>query len=801
MKIITLIILMFTLINNPFFFIGNIYGQGLTETGPTQVAEKVYLHTDRDYYNAGDDIWFKSYVIDALTNILSPYTYNLHVELISPDAKIVQTRIVRIENGTGKGDFRLASSLPSGRYTIRSYTNNMRNFDPDFFFNKQVVIINQTDKGNELINNAEYIENKIGISFFPEGGSLVDNIPSVVAFKAVNSLGKGCDVTGEIFSSSGDRVTGFISTHLGMGVFNLKPVPGLNYYAVIKSIDGAELRSEIPKSFSTGVTIHLTVVRNNKLLLAINTNELTLPSIIDHEMKLTISSRNLFTKSTRIKINSTVTSFTIPLEDFPDGILKVTLSGIEGIPLCERLIYFQKNKDLSLNISTDKTQYHSREEVKIKISLSGDTAGVKKAYLSLSAAEINMISDSSLSSTSISSWFLLESDIRGPVERPSYYFDISNKSRFSDLDLLLLTQGWRDFQWKYNLSDSFKHESGFPISGKVRKIMINKPVTGAKINIGIFSEKPPSFLHAEQDSTGHFRTGGVDLTGRAKVIATITGKKNRTEGWVILDSMLYQPAQVDKVISQTRSILTGKYQELKQEAIVKSLIRKRYKLSDTINVGEVIIEGKRKDSEMTSDLNMSRSSYGTPDKELIITPELAKRYTDLFILATKIPGVIYDGSEITIHGNALAIKVDGISADPGFVSSLPIGMIDRIDIITRSTTLSFSGEGEVINIITKRNYSTSKTVFHTAIGDLSGYDAPRLFYSPIYNSRDTTAFMSDTRSTIFWKPDIQAEADKNSTVNYFNADKATTIVINVEGITSEGIPVTGKARYEVKQLR
>src|SRR4051812_10114467 len=70
--------------------------------------EKVYLHTDRDYYSTGEDIWFKAYVVDAQTNMPIGNTNNLHVDLISPDAKIMATETVFLNGGLGKGDFTLA---------------------------------------------------------------------------------------------------------------------------------------------------------------------------------------------------------------------------------------------------------------------------------------------------------------------------------------------------------------------------------------------------------------------------------------------------------------------------------------------------------------------------------------------------------------------------------------------------------------------------------------------------------------------------------------------------------------------
>ncbi len=140
-----------------------------------KIIEKVYLHIDRDSYYAGDDIWFKAYLIDALDHLLTDHSSNLHVELISPSSKIISTRIIRLEGGLGNGDFRLPDSIRSGKYRIRAYTNYMRNFSDQLFFSKEITIINANDNGqDEISDKVKYVENKITINFFPEGGSLVE---------------------------------------------------------------------------------------------------------------------------------------------------------------------------------------------------------------------------------------------------------------------------------------------------------------------------------------------------------------------------------------------------------------------------------------------------------------------------------------------------------------------------------------------------------------------------------------------------------------------------------------------------
>ena len=687
------------------------------KNGSSEPAEKVYLHVDRTIYSSGDDIWFKAYVINAATNLPSVVLTNLHVELIDPDLKIIQSRTIKIDGAIGNGDFHLTDSVFSGRYIIRAYTNHMLNYKDPFFFNKEILIINPYDEGKDLTKEIRYVEKKVDLSFFPEGGSLVDNVQSKVAFKAANGGGKGCEISGEVYSSSGKMITSFKSTHLGMGFFSITPVTGTSYYAIVKSEDGSVLKVALPKSFPTGLTINVLITLDRKLLLTVKTNEKTLPSIINHELNLGFSLRNLLTLTTKIKINSLINNFIIPLDELPEGIIRVTLEGIEGLPLCERLVYLKSNNDVYLNVITNKQEYRPREKVLANISLSGDSSLTNGSSLSLSAAEIQF-TDSSLYSTSIASSYFLESDVRGFVEEPSYYFDPANKNRFQELDLLLLTQGWRDFQWKYDTIKPFKHESGFTISGKVKAAFSSKPLEGAKLNIGIFGSSANQFMSSFTDSMGVFKVNEVDITGRNNLFISAIGKNERAVGKIFLDSVLYQPADLaDLGHSYNKKFFrTETYSFFRKEASFKLETSKKYKLSDTIKVGEVTITAKKTEPPELIKVRESRRVYGTPDKELIITPATENFVGDVFdFMAGRIPGIRVTRNYSPLHPNDILVFVrnqrgpalillDGFRIDSTSFSSvltLQVNMIDRIDVLNASPLYGMSGANGVVNIITR----------------------------------------------------------------------------------------------------
>lgn len=796
-----------------------------------KVIEKVYLHIDRDRYSPGDDIWFKAYLIDASAGLLTENSKNLHVDLISPDLKILESHIVRMNVGLGNGDFNLPKTIKSGQYRIRAYTNYMRNFSDSLFFNKTITVINLSDqvKSKPEISPAE--NNRIEISYFPESGSLVDNVLSNVGFKAVDESGAGCDVTGNLYASSGELITSFKSTRKGMGMFPLKPLPGIKYYTIVKNSSGVTVRTDLPESFPTGTVMSIPKNDLNGLQVIIRTNSASLPLLNDREMTLLVSSRNIILKKIQLKINSVNNSFTIPTDEFRDGIISLTLSVSDILPLNERLIYIQNNDSLNIHLETNNKVYKQRDSVEVKISMSDNYGLAPETYLSLAAVESNSINYQSLFPETISSWFLLESDIRGNVEDPSYYFDQSNPDRLKDLDLLLLTQGWRDFEWKYR-KEKYPPEDGFTVSGRLRKIMNNTPVKNADITIGIFQEGKPVIGVVKSDSSGKFYLKNIDVTGTSKLVASISSEKDAAKGWLILDSSKYFPPLVKNVNLKERSARLKK--EIPAEATVvksdnktyilyseiKRSLQKKYKLSDTISPGEVNIIARRTDAPESPRARSVRYLMGQPDKEYVITPQVQKIYfnTSQFLVSSMIllpKGTSKPKGASSLHWMVNPLyMIDGLRVQKSDVESLPMRMVERIDVLNQAASyqvfgivMSVSDSGRikygqpdgVISIILKTDWlDDNATVYHSAKMKLTGYNEPRVFYSPKHKTSLMSDFKPDLRTTLFWEPYITIQNNSNAILKFFNADNSSVVKIIAEGITSTGIPVSGSVEYEVK---
>jgi hypothetical protein len=503
----------------------------------------------------------------------------------------------------------------------------------------------------------------------------------------------------------------------------------------------------------------------------------------------------------------------VPTDYLPEGVLMLTLTTLENLPLSERLVYIERKVPLKIQIVTDKSQYKKREPVTLKISLQGDSIIEGEGNASLAVVDAPFTNNSSQFPTTISSWFLLESDIHGNIEDPSYYFDPTVPDRLEKLDLLLLTQGWRDFAWKYD-SINFPAENGFTISGKLIKNKKNKPLEDSRVSIGIFGGNNTKITAVPVDSSGRFNLSGIDLTGEASLIVSGIDKKDCMAGTIIIDSLTYTPAVIRDSLWNDLTLTGSTRGQLRTFYKINEAIRVKYKLYDTISLGEVNIISEIHKDPQTLKVEKSRSKYGTPDGELIITQQMESYPYLAEVMRGRMPGVEVTGSypnfKIMVRNpfsflgsGAPLVLVDGSQGTFEDLIYIPVSLIDRIDVLKSagsSAIFGIPGYNGVINLITKAGGETEvySQPINSAKLRISGYNAPRIFYSPQHLPNSHSDLNPDLRYTLLWNPDINLNSNKEIMLDYCNGDNSSLIRIIAEGITKNGIPVTGTAEYEVR---
>lgn len=790
--------------------------------------EKVYLHLDRLYYSAAEDVWIKAYLVDAITNKLSNNSSNLNIELISSGSKIIKRLVLRIDHGVGAGDIHLGDSLASGNYLIRAYTNWMRNFGDVFFFKKEIVIENQMDIKSLNQPDKKESNEKVDVQFFPESGPLIENVHTLVGFKAVNSLGFGCSVSGWVFSSLGDTVTSFTSTHLGMGSFFLFPRKGLKYFATGYAGNGITFKVELPNASETGYSIKVSDINKDYFRVTIKTNQETLDKFPLNEIVIVGTSHNSLCITAKVKVRAINNPVILPKKEFPEGVAQITLMDTIGKTYCERLYYVHPKENYRMSIIPDHEVYAPRQKVTLQIAVKDTSDNPVPANLSVSVVDGNQI-EVFEKKPDIISYLLLESEIRGYIEQPFYYFDTTIIGRYQALDNLLLTQGWRNFIWN-NIADkatifNYPAEEGITVSGRLRRIWADKPIPGANISMALLGNDKPLYKVTQTDSSGKFYFDGLDFTGPQNLLLCATDKKDNGEGLILLDSIFTEPApanfnqahksettanNIPGNIDVHNIIHASDYNEIsnyRKKAEQKYNILKQYHITDTIALSEVEVKA-RKTVKENADGHIRL--YGLPDYSLKVTETMATNYRDPIqtlqgrLSGFNITGDQSHGYKFIYHGQKgePLFLIDGKVVDIETFQSLPVNAIDKIEVIKDGGKLSlygFRGSFGVISVLTKRGINGPLPPVLNLINQrVNGYYQTRTFYTPRYDVKKPEYEKPDLRTTIHWEPNVVTDEDGNATISFFNADNKTIIKVDVEGIAEPGIPLAGKTSFDVK---
>lgn len=449
-------------------------------------VEKVYLQFDKPYYAAGDTIYFKAYITRGGHHRLTDLSEVLHVDLINTSGKIDQSIKLQIDSGITWGDFALPDSLPKGNYRIRAYTRWMRNTGNAYFFDKTIPVGSPKNPKipESLAKQPDHTNLKPDVQFFPEGGSLVAGIRSKVAVKAIGPNGLGIDVKGTITDDDGKEVASFTSAHLGMGDFYLSPEAGKTYTARITYPDNRQDIFSLPKPEISGITLSVDNDLLPNAMVTINANSEYFKQNRDRDYALIICSQGMVT-TVSCKLDSAIVKMNILKRKLHTGVATVRLFSPENEPLCERLFFVQNYDQLNLDVNTSKRAYAKREKVNVAINAANRKGSPAEGHFSVSVIDENKVSGNNDDAANILSYLLLTSDLKGRIEQPDYYFSDTSLMARNNLDILMLTQGYRMFEWKQVLDSAghplvYQPEKGIEITGQV-KSLFNKPVAQGSI--------------------------------------------------------------------------------------------------------------------------------------------------------------------------------------------------------------------------------------------------------------------------------------------------------------------------------
>jgi hypothetical protein len=770
-------------------------------------TEKVYLHFDKPYYAAGDTMYFKAYVTMGEMHELSNKSGVLHVDLLNADNQIEQSVKLRLTEGVAWGDFALPDTLIKGNHQVRAYTQWMRNEGESAFFNQTIAIGSLPNNKVPESGTSQNKEGKPDLQFFPEGGSLVSGIQSKMAFKAIAANGAGLSVKGEILDNENKTVTTFASTHLGMGYFYLTPEDGKNYKAKITYADGTIDERELPKARETGITLCINTDSIPKASVRIIANKAYFNENKNKEYNLLIWSGGIAT-TVPCTLDSQVIKLDILKRHLKPGIATFTLFSANGESLCERLMFAQNFNQLNINLITDKTAYAKREKVNFKLNVTRRTDSTANGHFSISVIDETKVPVDENSENTILTNLLLTSDLKGYIEQPNYYFINATDSKIqNDLDLVMLTHGYRRFEWKKLLNNgyppiAFKAENGLEISG-IAENALGKPLINGTVSL--INPGGGPVLSEKTDEKGNFHFSNLLFTDSAKFIlqavnangvnlTTIVYNKEKplpatSELPVLSKEYISRPAQIyleNNRKQHDEAVQIGKangimLKEVKIRQSKKKIIDETYPSSSLLGPGhadQVIHRSEFRGGGLFSD------QFDGTLRGVVFTGSAQKKV----FLRSNLSSAMKDNPP-----KAMLIVLDGIPIEQGEgldIDDINVNTIETIEVLTNNNAAIYGiqGAGGVLVITTRRggqNVNNLKAVGILAITVMGFYKA-RDFYTPKYEHPNEDYKHPDLRSTIYWQPELMTDKDGNASFNFFNADGIGTYRVVIEGIDNKG---------------
>ncbi|MEP7319445.1 MAG: hypothetical protein ABI921_11915 [Panacibacter sp.] len=773
-------------------------GQQIVKTAIEQNAtyfpqERIYIQFDKPAYSPGETVWYKAYLLSGNSNSL--ISANFYIDFTDADGNTIKHIAAPIIESSAKGDFLVPASYAGKSIHARAYTRWMLNFDSSFLYNKDILIIQSKQTTAKTVAAL----NKPAVQFFAEGGDCIAGINNKIAFKAIYPSGKPCNLKGIVVNEKGKQVADLKCIHDGMGYFNIEPQHGETFTAKWKDETGASYETPLPVVKKEGVSLEIKIVDGKRGFL-IKRSENAPANFNQIHIMATMQQHLVYMASVKLDA-SPVTGGSIPVADLPSGILQVTLFDSNWVAFAER-ITFVNNDD-----------YHFEPEVGFAALGTGkrgrnilviNVPDSIQSNLSVSVTDAGIGTDSS---DDIISHLLLTGDLKGNVFHPSWYFANNSDSLAQQLDLVMLTNGWRRIKWddlvqgKMPVIKYPNDTAYFSLSGKVFGASPQDLQTGAMLLLILDQGKDTTrkSLQTYLRKDGSFNEPNLILYDTTKVYYRIAGTQELADR---------------SEVSFNNNMLPGNRQIFfdKKGALYfldsATENRSRYFAEEQARIAKLLqgntLAGVTVKAKTKSRLQILDETYATglftggnsTQFDILNDPGARTALNVLTYLQGKVAGLqitasntIGSQASITWRGGTPSLFLDEMPIDISQLSNMNMTDVAYVKVFQPPFFGAFGGGSSgAIAVYTQKggNTSSGKTK-SLPYKQLIGYTTQKEFYSPNYGTFNQRNDEQDLRSTLYWNPMILTTKQNHIIkLPFYNNDISHSFRVIVEGVSKDG---------------
>lgn len=757
------------------------------------LQEKIFVHTDKEFYVAGEIVWFKVYYINGTTHKPLQLSKIAYVEIINEKNEPVSQSKVSLRPGESDGSFYLPVSLNTGNYILRAYTSWMRNFSEEYFFEKKITIVN-TLKEAEPTSIKDTTTATIG--FFPEGGNLVDGMESRVGFSVTNEKGSINNCQGFIIANNNDTVVRFSPLKFGMGHFRFTPVLGNDYKAKIVLADGKVITKGLPPIYANGYVMNISESGPQQIAIVIKRKRMAGEQAV-HKVLLAAHTRQVLkiTESASINDNDSI-RLVIDKNRLDKGITHFTLFADNNKPVCERLIFIKPDKKITASVAADAVSYDQRKKINLTVDVAGNTA---YSSFNLSASVFTLDDLQKNAPAGIDSYMWLTSDLSGVIESPEFYFS-DDPDVAAVTDNLMLTHGWRRFKWEdiWRLDNSFvkflPETDGHLVTGEVIDSRNGRPVPRMNTSLTVL-KRPFGFYTSASDANGIVRFNIKDYYGNGQVIL------QRGLG---IDSF-YTVNLLSPFAERTLTQKSGVYrftEDLRQQILQRSVgmqVQNMYIGDSMRNFKPPVV------TDTLPFYGIAEKTYMLDDYKRFTTIEEVLREYVLEIgvmLRNGKPTLrIFNPEAHDFYRNYELVLLDGVMLrDFNKIFSYDPLKVKKLDIIQTRYILGQSVFNGIASFSTYEGRFDGFELDPKIVAiDYAGLQLQREFYSPVYETKEQIeSRVPDFRTTLYWAPDITTGTDGKAKLQFYSSDRSGKYMVVVQGVNEQGEFISATTTFEVK---
>jgi hypothetical protein len=749
--------------------------------------EKIYVHTDKNFYLTGEILWFKIYNTDGSTNKMIGLSKVAYVEILdNKHIAVLQVKIA-LNQGTGTGSFYIPFSVTNGNYQLRAYTSWMKNFDADYFFEKQITIVNPVKVSPPQPKSPP---SAYDVQFFPEGGHLVKGLNSKIAFKVTAPDGSGADCNGAIIGQQNDTVARFKSLKFGIGSFSFTPSTQAGYKAIIKT-GGTTIAKELPEISNQGYVMQA-IDHGADWEVTIKNSDSIRTSVV----YLIVHNQHTINQAESANLTNGGTHFNINKSKLNEGLSYITLFDEQQRPICERLIFKRPERKLIISTNTDNRLYDNRK--KVSLSIATRTKDNKNIAANLSLSVYRLDSLQSNNAAHIASYLWLSADLKGHVESPDYYIENNNEEANQAMDNLLLSQGWTQFDWSKILTGeklrfTFLPEYTGPIiTGKIVNNQTDQPANNITAYLTIAGAHH-QLCTAQSDLSGKLLFNTRDFYGSNELFAQTQWQQDSIYRIDIVNPFSEQYGQ------QTLSPLnlnTG----------IKKLLT-----DNSLNMQVQNIFTAKQLRQFNDPVADTALFYGKPTYTYLLDDytrfptieDVIHEYVRLVVMTRdhgKMSLQIINDDKTTLPGQPLVLLDARPIFDVDKIFTVDPLKIRRLDVVSTNYVYGSAVFNGIISFTTYNGQSANVQLDqHTIVMDYDGLQLERKFYSPVYDSdQQINSTIPDFRNILYWNPKADTDPQGQNKLSFYTGDKPGRYIGVIEGIAQSGEAGSQYFYFEVK---